>query len=104
MKQSEISSNFTQKTAVEILINGQDINNEESVKISKIEFVENKMNTVGPTHSDPKINPQQASKQVQNSCVKLTKKNPKENEEDTLENNESSIVTADYIQQSMILE
>lgn len=55
---------------------------------------EEKTNTHQPEASLP-------NKELQNVSTKVMINNPKQNEKDIVGNHESSIVTADYIQQSM---
>lgn len=82
-----------------MFINGKDFNNDQPVKISRIELVENKLNTILPAElkSD--------SQQLENSNLgqplsTSTPPKPNPNEKEIHGGDQSSIVTADYIQQS----
>lgn len=74
--------------------------------MSKIRLVEDNLNTVVATVLDEKTSKHQTetsltNKEIQNLCTKVMRKIPKENEKDIVGDHESSIVTPDYIQQSM---
>lgn len=81
-----------------MVLNENDVNIDQSVKVSTIEIVENNVNTAemksnsDSTEMKPILNKQTSNKQTLNI-------NLKENENNEMI--ESSIVTADYIQQSM---
>ncbi|XP_055307648.1 nucleosome-remodeling factor subunit NURF301-like, partial [Sitodiplosis mosellana] len=73
-----------------LLVNGKDFNNDQPVKISRIELVENKLNASLPPE------PRSTSQQLQHNSLQS---NPREKENH--ECAQSSIVTADYIQQTI---
>lgn len=92
-----------------MLSNEKDTNKKNSEAVSNVKLVEDTSHTDMGNDSKEKTNNTHHSetnltnKEAQNSFLKLTKNNSKENEKDIVGNHESSIVTADYIQQSMHL-
>lgn len=72
-----------------LLVNGKDLINDQPVKISRIELIENKLN------ANPLPESKFTSQQIQLDNPKATSK-----EKENCEGDQSSIVTADYIQQS----
>lgn len=82
-----------------MFINGKDFNNDQPVKISRIELVENKLNSILPPELKSDI------EQLENSNLgqplsSSTPPKPNPNEKEIHGGDQSSIVTADYIQQS----
>lgn len=102
-------------------MNGKEVNNEQPVKVSRIEVIENKLptNTTQSPETKPPITKLLEQKLTEPQTVQQTEATPatpstptqkdsekiKEEKEDD-DDAESSIVTADYIQQSelMIIE
>lgn len=90
-------------------VNGKEVEKDQPMKVSKIEVLENKVNTsVNPVTSETKIEPSEPTAPVNQSpqpkiTATPTKSSSKEPEKakPTNEEIESTIVTADYIQQSM---
>lgn len=86
-------------------VNGNMTIIDQPMKLSRKELVENKLNTKKSSSPEQKNATSQQVEHIQQVLLSTapTKTAAKENEKENDENAQSTIVTADYIQQSMLL-